>query len=77
MKVDDEVKVEQVRGRTLFDVLYSIIGGLFSILLIPFNWAKKGIAILKEDNAKIESFRKWHKKQRIISRRQRKLNDEI
>lgn len=77
MKITTDDAIQPIRGRTIIDVFYQLFSFLFTLLIIPFRWGKRGIQIIREDNEKIASFQRWHKKQRIASRRQRKFNDEI
>jgi len=57
--------------------LIDVITDILSFVLIPFKFLKRGIDIVREDNESIRSFHVWHKKQKNISKRQKRLSDEF
>jgi len=70
-------KTEQTEPLKPKKSFMDVITDILSFVLIPFKFLKRGIDIVREDNASIRSFHVWHKKQKNISKRQKRFSDEF
>ena len=77
IKQEYEPPKEQPKSRSIISTLFSIVLALFSFLMLPFRFAKKGIGIIKEDVKKKDAFRKFLRNHNVRRKRQRRLSDEF